>query len=248
MGRGSDLLRGAVPDVGLRRLPPALLLALLVLISACSNGTTDGTDGDGTTTTTVGTDPVVTTSTQPVAGDGGPAGDTTTSTTQSAVRDPNLGVLITYRDRLVTAGTEGEPVTVLGDQSRTLRLAFDDLNGGFVYQYDSTPPEFGEDAILHLPRGESEPVLLLNAESGQRLDLVDVNLLDGLVTVIALSTTTDATGLLSIPLAGGAAAPLLTVPVAGGIEPPADNEFLYESVVGGSVGGELVGHLNVEAD
>lgn len=236
MGRGRQGVRGSLPN---RRL--SWILTLLLVAGACSaasgeddsttSSTTSGSSSSSTTvtsTTSLGSEPTSTSSTigeppRPVAG-------------------PEVGVLVTRPDRVEIRPAEGEVAVILGDESRSLRIAFDDLNGGIVYQYVQTPAEFGADAILHLPRGSASPSVLMTAGAGESIELIDVSILDGLVTILIAAERSTETALVTLPIAGGAASEVIAIG-PDGVVPPGDNDFLYRAVTGGAVGGDLIAHL-----
>lgn len=235
MGRG----RHRVCE-GLRVRQLTGLAALLLLVASCTN--TGGVDDSTTSSRPSDRGTTTTSTTVALADDGG--GVTTTTAPVSIIAGPELGIVVTLPDRIEMRAADGSVAAVLGDESRRLRIAFDDLNGGLVYQYVRTPPEFGADAILHLPRGAATPTTLLTAGEDESIELIDVSLLDGLVTVLAAVERSNETALVALRLAGGAPTEVLTIG-PGGVDPPSDNDFLYRAVVGGAVGGDLISHLIV---
>lgn len=238
MGRGRPSVRGAVR---INRL--SWFLVALLITASCSGASRD--DGTSTSSTSLGTTTETSSSnTTDTAQPGDDGVGTTTTSTEVArpIPDPEPGLLVTLDDRVEVRTADGNVTALLGDESRSLRIAFDDLNGGLVYQYVQTPPDFGADAILHLPRGGSNPTVLITAGAEESIELIDVSLLDGLVTVLVAADRPSETALLALPLAGGAPTEVITVGPAG-VEPPTDNDFLYRGVAGGAVGGDLITHL-----
>jgi hypothetical protein len=184
----------------------------MFVASACS------TDGSTTTTSPPSSEATATTSTT----------ETTplpVSTTQPAPPDVSL---IVSRFGGVDLLTDGGSIALEGDADYRVIVAFDDLAGGLVYQYEITPEQFPADSILRIPPGGSTPEVVLSAEPGRTIRLLDVEVVEGRTNILYLDgpTGSDPDSLLVADLAGGAPtlvarAEASAAPGAAGVTPTA---------------------------
>ncbi len=146
----------------------AAAITMLVGLASC---TTEGTASVPTSTVDT-TIPATTTPTTT---------STSTSTTLAVTEDPQVdvpsgaGLLITYDDSMSIRLPNGDSISLPGDFEVPLAKAFDDLNGGIVFQYSLSSTRL-DDSILHLRNDAGEPVPLATAAEGHQLRLLDVDI------------------------------------------------------------------------
>lgn len=190
----------------------AVVLILAMLAAACS---TDGPQ-DAVTTTTLGPSPLSTVADEPV-----PTIAASTSTSvpppEISLIQPQLGGVLLIADSDFSS-SEGD-VFLEGDADYGIAAAFDDLAGGLVYQYSTTPEPYPESSILHLAAGRTIPEVALFAEPGRRIRLLDVESIDGRTNVLYLDGPVDSEfdSIRLADLAGGA--PLLIALADAAAEP-----------------------------
>ena len=164
------------------------------------------------------------------------------STTQPA---PSGSTLIVPALGGITVHAEGDLASdrddlfLAGDADYPVVTAFDDLAGGLVYQYSTTPEQFPHSSIMHIATDGSPPEPVLYGEGGRRLSLLDVESIDGRTTILYLEGSEDSEfdSILMADLAGGA--PLLIALVDGGAEQgPAG--VVPTGLIGGSLSEEGV--------
>lgn len=154
------------------------------------------TDSNSTTTAAPVSAPTSTTTTTP-------ASATTTLTTTANGTDPEVdvpsgaGVLITYDDSLSIRLPGGDSFTLPGDFEVPLALAFDDLNGGIVFQYRTGPTSL-DDPIFHLRADTSEPVALITPDEGHQLKLLDVDIYDERLVAMYIDRAADGSQTLTV--------------------------------------------------
>ncbi|MDF1596385.1 MAG: hypothetical protein P1T08_09880 [Acidimicrobiia bacterium] len=167
-----------------------LWMALGVVATACSADSVATTTSlpSSQTTTTMGT---TDTTSPPV------------STTRPAPPDVSL---IVSRAGGIDLLADGIDIELEGDSDYPVVAAFDDLAGGLVYQYEFTPEQFPADSILWIPAGGSAPTVILSADPGRTIRLLDVEVLDGRTNVLFLEGDpgTHPDSLFIADLAGGA--------------------------------------------
>lgn len=179
-----------------------LLVALGIIATACAADRSATTTAPSSiqTTTTIGT------------------ADTTSpsvSTTQPAPPDVSLIVSRAGGIDLIADGTD---IALEGDADYPVVAAFDDLAGGLVYQYEFTPEQFPADSILWIPAGGSTPTVVLSADPGRTIRLLDVEVLDGRTNALFLEGDPGSgpDSLFIADLAGGA--PTRVAGVEPGVE------------------------------
>lgn len=158
------------------------------MVAACTNGdetnpgTSEAPPPEATTTTSEA------------------PGTTTTTATPGAATEARteFGILITYEHSIAVRQADGETTVLEGDFETPLIAAYDDLNGGIVYQYAQTPANLGN-AILHVTPG-NQPAELVRADIGQTIRLLDVGFYNERIQVL-YSTGSD---LLVAGISGGA--------------------------------------------
>lgn len=213
----------------------AFYITVVVAASACSTGATTSTVGSTTTDTRVSPQ---TTST------------TTLPTSTTPAVQGNVS-LIVARLGGVTLFESGQTRDLPGDADYPVAVAFDDLSGGLVYQYQTTPEQFPPHSVLHIAAGTSSPEVVLFAEWEREIRLLDVEEVDGRTTLLFLEGAegVDPDTLLMADIAGGA--PKLIVradasapPTAAGVSPTV--------ILGGSLSDTSVavvwGYGDLEAD
>ena len=165
-----------------------------MLLAACTNdsetnpGTSEAPPPDATTTT----------STEP---------DTTTTTVTPGIATEartEFGILITYENSIAIRQPEGETTVLEGDFETSLVAAYDDLNGGIVYQYEQTSAGLGN-AILHLTP-TSQPTELVRADADRVIQLMDVGSYEERTQILYVDSAVDGADskLLVAGLSGGA--------------------------------------------
>lgn len=144
----------------------AWVFAAGLTVSACTSGSESN---PGTSEVT----PESTTSTT----DASPAPTTSTTAEPGLASDvrTEFGLLVVYEHSISVRPAQGETYTVEGDFEVPLIAAYDDLNGGIVFQYRRTPALLGEH-IWHLASGSGQPEPLVSAEPGRQLRLMDFGL------------------------------------------------------------------------
>ena len=115
-----------------------------------------------------------------------------------------------------------------GDADYPVLAAFDDFAGGLVYQYSTTPEQYPPHSVLHIRAGESAPEVVLFADPGRMIGLLDVEEVDGRLTVLYLEGAegSDFDSLFIADLAGGAPTLITAVdaaaaPGSAGVNPTA---------------------------
>ncbi len=198
----------------------AFYIAIVVAASACSTG---GTTTTVRSTTTDTRPPSQTTITTPQ----------TTSTTPAVRLDVSL---IVSRLGGVTLVDDGRTRDLPGDADYAIAVAFDDLSGGLVYQYQTTPEQFPPHSVLRIAAGGSTPEVVLFADPGREIRLLDVEEVDGRTTLLFLEGAegTESDTLLIADIAGGAPEPIVhtdasAAPGAAGVNPTV--------ILGGSLSG-----------
>ncbi len=181
-----------------------MLLVLVLLAASCGDaGPDDGTSSTVTTSTTTSTPTPVTTT---------PA----VSTTRAGETEvPLIGAGRRGIDLIVN----GDIVHLEGDADYAVTAAFDDRAGGVVYQYETTPEEYGTHSILRITAGGTTPTIVLAADPGRQVQLTDVAEIDGRTKLLYLEGPADADfdSLMIADLLGGA--PEVAVAVDPGAAP-----------------------------
>jgi hypothetical protein len=177
----------------------ALLLCLVLAAASC-------TTAEEAATTTTGA-PSTTSST---------AAPASTTTTTPAPTEAETSVIVALADG-IEVFTAADSVFVPGDVDAGVAAAFDDQLGGIIYQYEQTPPQFPSSAVLRLPAGRAEPEVILTADEGRSLRLLDVEEVAGrLSLLVAEAPTGGAPDVLRLAdVAGGAPETVLRVDEAG---------------------------------
>ena len=177
----------------------AWILAGTLLLSACTNdtetnpGTSEAPPPDATTTTSSEPDTTTTTATPGIA---------TEARTE-------FGILITYENSIAIRQPEGETTVLEGDFETPLLAAYDDLNGGIVYQYEQTSANLGQ-AILHMTP-TSQPTEVVRADPGRVIQLMDVGSYQERTQILYVDTAVSgAEGKLMVAGLSGGAAELVT--------------------------------------
>ena len=157
------------------RFQAASWLFVVVLgISACAPSTETSPDTSepplGTTTTTT---PVAQSTTSSTA----PPGTATEARTE-------FGLLVVYEHSIVVRPTKGETYSVEGDFEVPLLFAYDDLNGGIIFQYARTSALLGEHIWQVSGTGVRKTVV--SARNSRKLTLMDVGLHSGRPQVLYL--------------------------------------------------------------
>lgn len=203
--------------------PVAVAAFLLATACSASESTTTTTEAPAPapvpTTVAASTTAPAPSTTQPA-----PAGSTLIVPALGGITVHAEGDLASDRDDLFLAGDADYPVVT----------AFDDLAGGLVYQYSTTPEQFPPSSIMHVVTDGSPPESVLYAERGRELSLLDVETVDGRTTILYLEGSEDSAfdSILTADLAGGA--PLLIARVDAGAEPgPAG--VVPTGIIGGSL-------------
>lgn len=168
----------------------ALFAVIVVIASACTLPVSQ-------TSVPPSSEPASTTSTR-VASSPPPS-----TTTTVVVDEGDLRLLLMFDDSVVIRDGGGPAIRIRGDFEIPLRAAVGDRNGGIIYQYARTVTPFPPDAILHLPAGATEPRVLIAAEAGQRVRLVDAGPFGGIPQVLYVTSADGPTRLWALPLAGG---------------------------------------------
>ncbi|MDH3305953.1 MAG: hypothetical protein OEO77_00330 [Acidimicrobiia bacterium] len=204
----------------------AIVTVAATVLSACS--------GLSSTSTSPTTSPVTpdTTAGPPTTG---PDAPTTTQTTQPGDDErirPEYGTLVVLDHAIVVQPTGGDAFRILGDIDTPLATAFDDYNGGIIFQYTK-----GLDGparpILHLPPGGATAIELITPDRGETLTLEDVTVLDDRIHVVYTARA------IGRPTGGR----LLAADVRGG---SAVELYSGNDLIGGSVFADLVAlELNV---
>ena len=178
----------------------AVALSMLALLSACTSGSSttapSTTEGQAPSTTTL------------------PAASTSTTTTLAPIDDLEVdvpsgaGLLITYDDSLSIRLPGGDSASLIGDYEVPLAEAFDDMNGGIVFQYALSSTRL-DDSILHLRRDAGEPIPLVTADDGHQLRLLDVDTYRQRLGAMYLDRAPDGSQTVSIVGLDGGAPTLL---------------------------------------
>lgn len=173
----------------MKRIGWAVTLALVLTACGSSSGTSTTTAAVDTSTTTQSE----TTNTEP----------TSTPTTEPLIPGADSPVII---GRTGSIDLSGEEVRYEGDADFAVAAAFDDLSGGLVYQYETTPEEYPASSILRLRPGTLEPTIVIYAEPGRWLRLLDVETVEDRTMFLYLegSDSSDGDTLLLADLEGGA--------------------------------------------
>jgi hypothetical protein len=212
-----------VSDLSAGKWP--LGVAAFLLAAACSAS-------ESTTTTTEAPAPAPPPTTV--------AASTTIPTPPTTQPEPSGATLIVPARGGITVhaegdlGSERDDLFLAGDADYPVVAAFDDLAGGLVYQYSTTPEQFPPSSIMHVAADGSPPESVLYAEPGRVLGLLDVEAIDGRTTILYLEGPEDSEfdSILTADLAGGA--PLLIALVDAGAEPgPAG--VVPTGLIGGSL-------------
>jgi hypothetical protein len=197
----------------------------MLFAAACSGSGATSTTAEGpvpappSTTTTAPTTIPAPSTTQPA-----PSGSTLIVPALGGITVHAEGDLASDRDDLFLAGDADYPVVT----------AFDDLAGGLIYQYSTTPEQFPPSSIMHIATDGSPAESVLYAEMGRELSLLDVESIEGRTTILYLEGSEDSgfDSMLIADLAGGA--PRLIARVDGGADQGSAG-IVPTGVIGGSL-------------
>lgn len=175
------------------------VLTMTLLLSACaglsSGPSTTTTAAADLSPTTIGTGTATTVAQSP-----------TTTTTPDTIVEADVGLVVVTARTIEILQTGLDPIVLQGDADVDLDVAYDDLNGGLVFQY-AAGFDSPQRPIFHLAAGGDDAKVLIDPRPGRTLFLEGVSLIDGRVHVVYIERPTGRQvggSLLAADLRGGA--------------------------------------------